>query len=75
MEEVNKKISSGTAFFSSSFFRNKFAHNICIRVLSLTGIWENFGKPEAREMEEATPEYLKGTKSGQKFPGEYRALL
>lgn len=33
------------------------------------GIWENFGKPEAREMEEATPEYLKGTKSGQKFPG------
>lgn len=33
------------------------------------GIWENFGKPEAREMMEATPEYLKGTKAGQKFPG------
>ena len=33
------------------------------------GIWENFGKPEAREMEAATPEYLKGTKSGQKYPG------
>lgn len=33
------------------------------------GIWENFGKPEAREMMEATPEYLKGTKTGQKFPG------
>lgn len=33
------------------------------------GIWENFGKPEAREMKEATPEYLKGTKTGQKFPG------
>jgi len=33
------------------------------------GIWENFGKPEAREMKEATPEYLKGTKAGQKFPG------
>ena len=33
------------------------------------GIWENFGKPNAREMEEATPEYLKGTKAGQKFPG------
>ena len=33
------------------------------------GIWENFGKPEAREMEAATPEYLKGTKAGQKFPG------
>lgn len=33
------------------------------------GIWENFGKPEAREMEEATPEYLKGTKTGQKYPG------
>jgi len=33
------------------------------------GIWENFGKPEAREMEEATTEYLKGTKTGQKFPG------
>jgi hypothetical protein len=24
------------------------------------GIWENFGKENAREMEEATPEYLKG---------------
>jgi hypothetical protein len=24
------------------------------------GIWENFGKSDAREMEEATPEYLKG---------------
>jgi carbamate kinase len=33
------------------------------------GIWENFGKPNAREMMEATPEYLKGTKAGQKFPG------
>lgn len=33
------------------------------------GIWENFGKPEAREMEAATPEYLKGTKAGQRFPG------
>lgn len=33
------------------------------------GIWENFGKPEAREMKEATPEYLKGTEAGQKFPG------
>jgi carbamate kinase len=33
------------------------------------GIWENFGKPQAREMEAATPEYLKGTKTGQKFPG------
>ena len=33
------------------------------------GIWENFGKPEAREMSEATPEYLKGTKAGKKFPG------
>lgn len=34
-----------------------------------TGIWENFGKPDAREMEAATPEYLRGTKAGQKFPG------
>ena len=33
------------------------------------GIWENFGKPNAREMMEATPEYLEGTKAGQKFPG------
>jgi carbamate kinase len=33
------------------------------------GIWENFGKPEAREMTEASPEYLKGTKAGKKFPG------
>jgi len=33
------------------------------------GIWENYGKPEAREMMEATPEYLRGTKAGQRFPG------
>lgn len=33
------------------------------------GIWENFGKPEAREMKEATPEYLLGTKAGKAFPG------
>jgi carbamate kinase len=33
------------------------------------GIWENFGKPEAREMAEVSPEYLEGTKAGVKFPG------
>ena len=33
------------------------------------GIWENFGKPNAREMEAATPEYLLGTKAGKDFPG------
>ena len=33
------------------------------------GIWENFGKPEAREMSEASPEYLEGTKAGKNFPG------
>ena len=33
------------------------------------GIWENFGKPTAREMTEATPEYLEGTKAGKSFPG------
>jgi len=33
------------------------------------GIWENYVKPEAREMMEATPEYLRGTKAGQRFPG------
>lgn len=33
------------------------------------GIWENFGKPNAREMTEATPEYLEGTKAGKAFPG------
>jgi carbamate kinase len=33
------------------------------------GIWENYGKPEAREMAEASPEYLEGTKAGAKFPG------
>ena len=33
------------------------------------GIWENYGKPEAREMAEASPEYLLGTKAGKKFPG------
>jgi carbamate kinase len=33
------------------------------------GIWENFGKPSAREMQEASPEYLLGTKAGAEFPG------
>ena len=29
------------------------------------GIWKNFGKPDAREMAQATPEYLLGTKAGK----------
>lgn len=29
------------------------------------GIWERFGKPDAREMSVATPEYLLGTKAGK----------
>jgi carbamate kinase len=29
------------------------------------GIWEKFGKPEAREMAVVTPEYLLGTKAGK----------
>jgi len=33
------------------------------------GIWKNFGKPDAKEMQAATPEYLLGTKAGAKFPG------
>jgi carbamate kinase len=33
------------------------------------GIWENFGKPNAREMCEVTPEYLLSTKAGKEFPG------
>jgi len=33
------------------------------------GIWENFGKPNAREMQEASCSYLRGTKAGAKFPG------
>lgn len=33
------------------------------------GIWEKYGKPEAREMAVATPEYLLGTKAGKNFPG------
>lgn len=33
------------------------------------GIWQNFGKPEAREMKLASPEYLLGTKAGKNFPG------
>jgi len=33
------------------------------------GIWKNFGKPDAAEMEAVTPEYLLGTKAGAKFPG------
>ena len=33
------------------------------------GIWENFGKPSAREMCEVTPEYLLSTKAGKEFPG------
>jgi len=33
------------------------------------GIWQNFGKPDAREMQRASPEYLLGTKAGKNFPG------
>ena len=33
------------------------------------GIWQNFGKPNAREMKMVTPEYLLGTKAGKNFPG------
>ena len=33
------------------------------------GIWENFNKPNAREMCEVTPEYLVSTKAGKEFPG------
>mmetsp|Transcript_29837 Transcript_29837/g.60026 ORF Transcript_29837/g.60026 Transcript_29837/m.60026 type:complete len:193 (-) Transcript_29837:230-808(-) len=33
------------------------------------GIWQNFGKPNAREMKKASPEYLEGTKAGKNFPG------
>ena len=33
------------------------------------GIWKNFGKPDAKEMQAVTPEYLLGTKAGAKFPG------
>ncbi len=33
------------------------------------GIWQNYGKPDAREMKMASPEYLLGTKAGKKFPG------
>jgi carbamate kinase len=33
------------------------------------GIWEQYGKPDAREMKQASPEYLEGTKAGKNFPG------
>lgn len=33
------------------------------------GIFHNFGKPDAKEMQMVTPEYLLGTKAGAKFPG------
>ena len=33
------------------------------------GIWKNFGKPDAQEMQQVTPEYLLGTKAGKNFPG------
>jgi len=33
------------------------------------GIWQNYGKPDAREMKRASPEYLLGTKAGKQFPG------
>ena len=33
------------------------------------GIFKNFGKPDAAEMECVTPEYLLGTKAGKGFPG------
>mmetsp|Transcript_12148 Transcript_12148/g.15890 ORF Transcript_12148/g.15890 Transcript_12148/m.15890 type:complete len:362 (-) Transcript_12148:137-1222(-) len=33
------------------------------------GIWKKFGKPDAKEMAQVTPEYLLGTKAGKSFPG------
>ena len=33
------------------------------------GIWKDFGKPTAKEMAMASPEYLLGTKAGKNFPG------
>jgi carbamate kinase len=33
------------------------------------GIWENFGKPGAREMKVVSVSYLRGSKAGVKFPG------
>lgn len=33
------------------------------------GIWERYGKADAREMKMASPEYLLGTKAGKNFPG------
>lgn len=33
------------------------------------GIWDNFGKPGAKEMKMASTSYLRGTKAGAKFPG------
>jgi len=33
------------------------------------GIWQNFGKPDAKEMQLASISYLEGTKAGSKFPG------
>lgn len=33
------------------------------------GIWQNFGKPGAREMKVASTAYLKDTEAGKKYPG------
>jgi carbamate kinase len=33
------------------------------------GIFHNFGKPDAKEMQAVTLDYLLGTKAGKKFPG------
>eukprot|EP00441_Pelagodinium_beii_P028064 CAMPEP_0197661502 /NCGR_PEP_ID=MMETSP1338-20131121/51492_1 /TAXON_ID=43686 ORGANISM="Pelagodinium beii, Strain RCC1491" /NCGR_SAMPLE_ID=MMETSP1338 /ASSEMBLY_ACC=CAM_ASM_000754 /LENGTH=355 /DNA_ID=CAMNT_0043239067 /DNA_START=51 /DNA_END=1115 /DNA_ORIENTATION=+ len=33
------------------------------------GIWKNFGKPDAKEMQLASISYLEGTKAGKGFPG------
>jgi carbamate kinase len=39
------------------------------------GIWQDFGKPTAQEMEMVSPEYLLGTKAGKNFPGSVSAIL
>lgn len=33
------------------------------------GIWDKFGKPDAREMKMASASYLRGINAGAKFPG------
>jgi carbamate kinase len=55
--------------YCGALLANEIDADIFIILTDGGGIYENFGKPDQREMAEVTPEYLVNTKAGKNFPG------